>query len=309
MMIGRIVCAVWPFGEPEDVIKNTMNTNSIIGYDQFRRLKRVLPEVKIEFFDKATEYDSSDVLLIMSSVYVIPIEVLRSFKKVVYFYDDVGVIKAQSEQFSVHLDQVGLVLHPEPSQVSSLNSFWTKPTHYMPWSSASVSTEANAIVKRRSIFVDINPYPFAAQSVEFGANFIRSLRDMDVELFVPAAAIHLLPEDVSNSIREVPRMPHQEFLEFIGGMMFYASGIYSSYEYIVMEAALLGCGLISLYGAVLPVHRNRACVLDYKGEDGISDKISEAISTFDQANIIATSKLLYPLDAVSKIPAILEATF
>jgi hypothetical protein len=121
--------------------------------------------------------------------------------------------------------------------------------------------------------------------------------------------MQLIPDDVARIVREVPKMPHKQYLEFMSGMMFYASGIYGSYEYVVMESALLGCGLVSLFDAVWRFHRDRASAFEYKGEDEISEKMSEAIRVFDQTEIISTAKALYPIEAVSEIPNILRGVF
>jgi hypothetical protein len=308
--LGRLVCAIIPYGQSEDVIKTHQDTNSIIGYDQYRRLKRILPPVQVELLNSSTQYGDSDVLVIMSTIWTVPFEILKKFRKIVYFYDDIEVWKAQTDKYRAHMKYVDVLLHPEPDVAKSLSDFWDIPTFYIPWSSASVPSHPRpTTLLTPKIFIDIDKRSFTAKSVEYAGLLISDLESRDVEIYVPKTAIELLPGSLKARVIEVPGMSHERFLQFMSGMTWYASVISGSYEYVVMESALLGCGLISLFNAFRRFHRNRACVLDYKGNKTIWSDICAARQESQIVSISATAKALYPFDAVLAIPDLLGNAF
>ena len=300
----RIVCAILPIGESLEFLANHQETNAIIGFDQYCRLKKVLPNHRIELFDNSKSYGELDVLLIMSTIWTVPFEVLHKFRRIVYFFDDIEIFKAELEKYKNHMKFVSLVLHPEPDIAKQLQEYWDIPTVYMPWSSARLPTIFNRDESRIRVFLDVDARNIAAHSIERATAFVNELYDCEVEIYVPSIATALLPSTIIDRVVEVPRLSHGKFLEFMGNMNWYASGIHGSYEYVAMESALLGCGLISLNGAVRKFHRERACVVDFPSSGNVCKEIFIANRNNIAEEIQITSRKLYPFDAVADIPRI-----
>lgn len=303
---GRIICAIIPFGEPEDVLKQNIDSNSIIGYDQYLLLQEAFGAERIKLYDHNEIYDHSDILIIMSTIWVFPIRRLKTFKHVIYFYDDNSVAKAESEQYAAHLAHVGLVLHPDPNEVAELRAFWSKPTYYVPWSSPFLPLESVSKTTRPSFFVDMDHRVFVRDTVESGFEFIKTMQHGGFDFYIPEKFVERAPSDCKAKIHPVPRMPHEAFLQFLQERTFYVTGIYGSYEYVTMESALLGCGLISLFSAVRQVHKDRPSCLDYAGQNKFSDSLLEAVGRLDQNKIISAARVLYPRDAVAQIPSLIS---
>ena len=306
---ARFVCAILPYGEPQETISQSSDTNSIIGFDQYRRLKAVLTSHDVQLYNPLERYRDSDVLVIMSTIWTVPTVIFEKFKKVIYFYDDVEVWKAKTEKYQASLRFVDIVLHPEPDVVSQLSGFWDKPTFYMPWASSWLPERANSDGAQCKVFIDLDTRQFAAKSVEYAVSFVTTLQDSPAQFFVPASTLSVLPGNVRARVESVPKMRHGEFLQFLSGMTWYASGISSSYEYIVMESALLGCGLVSLYNAVRRFHRNRTCVVDFRGDADVWDQIKAYDVPQTTLAVVESAKKLYPFEAVAEIPSIVETVF
>jgi hypothetical protein len=69
-ILDRIVCAIMPFGASGRMIGETLNSNSIIGYDQYTLIRENCPGVRVELYDPAETYGDADVLPIMSTIWV-----------------------------------------------------------------------------------------------------------------------------------------------------------------------------------------------------------------------------------------------
>lgn len=308
-VLNRLVCAVLPFGESEEILQGFSDTNSIIGFDQYQRLKSVLSDFRVELLDLSETYDASDVLLIMSTIWTVPLNIFQRFKRVGYFYDDIDPLKAQTDKYKECMKRVHFVLHPEPDVTEELQKSWKLPTFHVPWSSGSVSETQGRNDQLVRIFLDIDDREFAKKSVDYAIIFFDSIKNCGLQVFVPDSALKLLPAEIIEKVNHVPRMSHEKFLKFIGGIDWYASGISSSYEYIVMESALLGCGLISIFNAVRRFHRNRACVIDFKGEHTGIDEIYTITDYQRRDQIRLSAAKLYPFDAVKQIPELIERVF
>ena len=174
-----------------------------------------------------------------------------------------------------------------------------KKSFYAPW---SMMKYTKSIVKstRPSVFIDMDEREFTASSISDGFELAVSCLTLGVDIFVFEKFRAHCPAAILNKINFINQMKHSDYLRFISTIWFYASGIRGSYEYTVLESACLGCGLISIKGAILVEHRERSAFIEYWTDSSFCESFENEIKKFDQAQICLSAEKLYPRNA-SKI--------
>jgi len=306
----RIVCLAYPLGAPEPVLLASNGSIEIIAAEQFLLMKRHLPDSEIILYNDSVVPRQTDVLLLLLPLPLVPVALMEKFERVVYYFDDLTVHKwRQDESYSQRVAQLKAILHPLKAEAEELRRHTGIFAGHVPWSIARLPNDVAPKSARPSVFVDMDDRSVYADSLVSAAKFIESISEVDVDIHIPERGLPHIPEGLKPRVNVVRFMPHEQFLRFVGRAWYYASGIRGSYEYVVLESAKLGCGLISLFSAVKPEHRARSQFLAYAGEGGFPEALRESISQFEPSRILRQASVLYPEDAVSRIPAVFCEAF
>jgi len=304
-----LACFV-PFRSEDELLQNN-GTLGILAAEQYLIMKQEITDYTVELYDRDTDYDrQTDVLMLLTALPAVPDEVMLGFDRVVYFFEDFDHWKLQNDSvYAAKAQFLGGVLHPLQSVADQLAGALQKPSVGVPWSLARIPAEIPPKSAEPSLFVDMDPRDQLARSLQRGADFITAISPMAARIFVPESCHGLLPDHVQKRATPVPFLPHEDFLRLLGTTWFYASGIESSYEFIVLESAFLGCGLISLNSAIRTEHLNRSCVLHFDGQPDFPDLLKDAVDRFDASAIMQDARRLYSRDGIRSIPRILAAMF
>jgi hypothetical protein len=306
----RIVCLAYPLGAPESELLASNGSIEIIAAEQLLLMKRHLVGAEIILYNEAIVPRQTDILLLLVPLPLVPMSLMEKFARVVYYFDDLTVHKwRQDESYSQRVAKLKAILHPLKAEAEELRRHTGIFTAHVPWSIARLPQDVAQKSARPSIFVDMDDRSVYTDSLVSAAKFIESISEVGADIYVPERGLSHIPEGLRPRVNSVRFMPHEQFLRFVGLAWYYASGIRGSYEYVVLESAKLGCGLISLFSAVKPEHSSRSQFLAFNGERTFPGLLEESISQFDPSRILREASVLYPEDAVSRIPAVFGEAF
>ncbi len=286
MELGNLVCLLSPPEYGEEVIKNHPGSISIIGYEQYSLIKHYGNIERVKLYDKNAQYGSNDVLLIMMCLPGVKDHIRGKFTRVIYFFDDMDEEKSRRREYKENFSKVNIFVSPRREIAEAFNATGIKNSYYIPWSMMPLQIK---IVKtdKPSVFIDMDERSFTAASIERGYNLAQILLAMDINVYVFEKFRDVCPQHMRDFVNFISPMPRKEFLIFLSGMWFYASGIRGSYEYSVMESALLGCGLISIENSVIHEHLGRSCCLFYNEQETFQKLLVQAIESFEPQQLIA----------------------
>jgi hypothetical protein len=301
---------LYPVGGTEEDVLSSNGSIAIIASEQYLLMRREIKNYEIVLYHDDIEPAVSDILVVMTCLPLVPEYVLRKFSNAVYFFDDLNIWRLKSDAaYHTRMDNVKAVLHPVKNVADRLARDTAIPTFHVPWSISRLPDNPPKKSKEPSFFVDMDARPGHLNSILYGIEFIRAIRPLEAPVYIPKSAHAEVPPELLSYVTEASTMPHDEFLMFLSHKWFYVSGISGSYEYSILESAFLGCGLISLYSAVVEEHRARSFFLNYEGQAGFLDELKQALLDFDPGKIASEARAIYPNDAVAKIPDILNSVF
>lgn len=306
----RIICLAYPLGAPESAVLASNGSIEIIAAEQLLLMKSHLVGSEIILYNESVVPRPTDVLLLLVPLPLVPMSLLEKFERVVYYFDDLTVHKWRQDQgYSQRVAKLRAILHPLQAEAEDLGRHTGIFAAHVPWSISRLPKEIPAKSARPSIFVDMDDRSVYADSLVSAEKFIQSISAADVEIYIPERGLSHLSENIRSRVKAVRFMPHEQFLRFVASMWYYASGIRGSYEYVVLESAKLGCGLISLFSAVKPEHQTRTQFLAFEGDLAFLELLRRSISQFDSSRISQEAGTLYPENAVVRIPAVLSEAF
>lgn len=305
-MESKLVCLLAPEGCTEKEILKHWGSQSIIGYEQFQLIRRHSGIPNIVLFEKNTNYNDNDILLIMMCLPVTNEETLHKFRNILYYFDDMGPNKATQKEYASRFEKVDMFISPLKSLANEMNERRLKPSHYIPWSMTDIDFPIKK-TETPSVFIDMDDRSFTADSIQNGYELARFCLRININVHAFEKYAEYCPGDLFGKINYVPRTGHTPFIQFLSTMWFYASGIRGSYEYSVLESAMLGCGLISIKSAIKSEHMNRSFSLIFDEEDNFSAKLAEHVQKFDAKAIIADARKIYPQDGSTALKTVLEA--
>lgn len=306
----RIVCLAYPLGAPEPQLLASNGSIEIIAAEQLLLMKSHLADAEIILYNDSVVPRQTDVLLLLVPLPLVPIALMEKFARVVYYFDDLTVHKwRQDESYSQRVAKLQAILHPLKAEAEELRRHTGTFVAHVPWSIARLPKDQPAKTTRPSVFVDMDDRSVYADSLVSAVKFIESIRELDADIHIPERGLPHMPEGLRRRVNPVRFMPHEQFLRFVGSVWYYTSGIRGSYEYVVLESAKLGCGLISLFSAVKPEHRARSQFLAFEGEGTFPAALAESIAQYEPSQIRREASLLYPEDAASRIPVAFSEAF
>lgn len=241
---------------------------------------------------------SDDILIVLTCLPLVPYFILERFNKVVYYFDDINYWKAMEPKYSKNLSRVDVIAHPVRTVSDHLNKTGIKHSFYVPWSISRLP--GNVIQKSTvpSFYVDIDSRQAYLASIERAVDFIKSVIRINAEIFVPAKYEECLPECLRSKCKFVQHLPHAEFMNLMSSIWYYVSGIAGSYEYTVLESCFLGCGAISLGGALIKEHEDRKSFHNFLTSDVFLNDLNKDISEFNPEAIREDAFRKYPQDGV-----------
>jgi len=301
---SRIVCLLSPVGCSERDIAMNPGSISIIGHDMFTLLRVHGGFDNIGLYDPRYIPGDHDILIIMMCLPDAPMAVIQKFKTVVYFFDDMNEWKAREDAYRERLEHVDLYLSPVKHVADRLNALDIKPSFHIPWSMPKWELP---IVKtpKPSVLIDMDDRDFVRKSIDSGFAFARLCLDADIQVVAFDAYRPLCPDDLRAKITFCPLLSRADFLRLLSHLWIYATGIGGSYEYSVLESALLGCGLVSIDSALQGEHAQRRHFLAFDLEQHADDTLKRFIADYRPQEVIADAERLYPRDAVKAIKPIL----
>ena len=299
---------LYPIGATEAEVMACENSNSYIGMEQYRLIKATgrFPGARLFQMDGAVA--DEDILLIMLSLPQVPLEIIKRFRGVVYYYDDMSVVKAGLPEYRQPFEHVSVYISPLAEAAAQMNAAGIKKSYYVPWSMSPVETSLNK-TEIPSMIIDMDDREFTRYSIDHGFGFSRRLLGLGIQPFAFKRFEPHCPAELHPRIRFIENMPRPEFLRFLSTMWAYASGIRGSYEFCVLEAAMSGCALISLYGALPAEHWQRRSYLKYSGEAKFEDTLQTMLANYDPLAVQQDALALYPRDAKQQLEPILRENF
>jgi hypothetical protein len=299
---------LYPIGAPEAEVMACENSNSYIGMEQYRLIKATgrFPGARLFQMDGAVA--GEDILLIMLPLPQVPLEIIKKFNKVVYYYDDMSTVKAELPEYRLHFEQVSVYISPLADTAAQMNAAGLKKSYHVPWSMCPIEYSINKSEKP-SILVDMDGRDFTRYSIDHGFGFSQRLLGLGIQPFAFKRFEPHCPAELHPRIRFIENMPRPEFLRFLSTMWAYASGIRGSYEFCVLESAMSGCALISLYGALPAEHWQRRSYLKYSGEAKFEDTLRTMLASYDPLAVQQDALTLYPRDAKQQLEPILRENF
>jgi len=307
---SKLLCLVFPIGTSETSLLSSRGSIEIIAAEQYLLMRSQITEYDVMLYNDSIERESSDILLIMTCLTLVPVALIEKFERVIYFFDDLTVDKWRHETaYSERVSHLSAIFHPLRLEAAKLGTQVGKPSFHVPWSLSRLPSNAPQKSSRPSFFVDMDHRASYADSIPAANAFISVARAIEGDIYVPEKCLSLISTDLSAFVQPVPLMPHKEFLEFIGTVWFYASGIKGSYEFVVLESAFLGCGLISLFSAVKAEHQARSFYLAFDGADDFAAKLHGQVLEYNPSKILMEAPVIYPADGTKRIPQLLQELF
>jgi hypothetical protein len=302
----RLVCLLSPLGHPESVVAANSGSISIIGYAMFTLLRTHGGFDTVALYDESMRIGDDDILLIMMCLPDVPINVIKKFRRVVYYFDDMNEWKAEGDRHRDKFARVDLYLSPVRRVAERLNALGRKRSHHMPWSMPEVDFPIRKTAAP-SMLIDMDARAFTRPSIENGFALARIALEAGIHVVAFAKFRDFCPEDLRVRIKFANALPHRDFLRLLANLWFYASGIKGSYEYCVLESAMLGCGLMSIKDAVLPEHRDRRCFVSLDPQTCSADDLRRFAADYRPAAVMEDAAKLYPRDATRALRSILAS--
>lgn len=301
----RIICLLAPEGADELTISKGWGSQNVIGLEQYKLIKKFSGYSSVCLYDKSVPASDNDVLLIMKCLPGTSLDILSKYKRIIYYFDDMNPRKANEESYKGELSKVLAYISPLKSVAEEMNKQKLISSFHLPWSMLDVDFDISK-TEKTSVFIDMDERNIAIESIERGFTFAELCLRLGLEVYVFDRFSEKCPEELRNQISYIPRMPPAQFRRFLSTMWFYASGIRGSYEYCVLESAMLGCGLVSIHSAIKEDHLDRCFCLQFNEQEGFERNFIEAISSFDKDKIISDARRLYPQNSSLGLKQILD---
>jgi hypothetical protein len=306
-----MICLVYPFGASEAALLSSRGSIEIIAAEQYLLMKSQITEYDVILYHDFISPTASDILIIMTCLPLVPLPLIQKFEKIIYFFDDLTLDKLNHESaYSERVSELNAIFHPIQLESEKLGKRIDKYAFYVPWSLSRIPENKPQKSEAPSFFVDMDDRVSYADSIPAANAFINVARRIDAQIYVPAKCHpHVLP-DLRAFVQPLPLMPHDAFLQFLGEVWFYASGIKGSYEFVVLESAFRGCGLISLFSAVKAEHQSRHFYLSFDGTNAsFLTQLEQQLAQYDPSVILTEATALYPADATKQIPILVQRIF
>lgn len=301
----KIICLVYPFTKNEEALYNGRRGSlEIIGTELYHLLKQNVHDFDVDLWSELSEnidFDN-DVLLLLCTIDTCPYHVVNKFRNVAYWFDDVNIWKLEGQGYVDKFPLIKYIFHPVFENYSMLKKkFPHANVNYVPWSIAKLPDLFNK-TEVVSYYLDVDERPPVKNSIQYAMQFIKFIAHENCVVYLNNRYSTMDFVDLTCKIVFVPDMGHDEFLNLISTCWFYVSGIAGSYEYSVVESALLGCGLINLNSALPSEHTRDFCYLNLIEFSSVEMLIlKDLISLFNYKINIESARVKYPNTASSII--------
>ena len=183
-----------------------------------------------------------------------------------------------------------------------MNKLGRKQSFYVPWSMPQ--HKLGQKTEHPSVLVDMDEREFTKTSIANGFRLAKICQGLNVKVVIFSKYKEHCPPDLIDKVMFIDPMPHDDFLTLLSRVWVYATGIKGSYEYCILESALLGCGLLSLNDAVLSEHRNRRHFLSFDLDNYTTKELQAFLVNYRPVEVAQDAEKIYPRDSVRALDVI-----